>query len=432
MEDAYTVTGTTKDSNYLYWPVSDDDLEYAGIGAAEVVCTYSGSVAKSVVYQVQILPSVSEMWGLSAPWQNYIDDYEGFSYRGKRITDFGLNYVPSVSDLGTFTSKYRVEAENPDAMNGGFWFGTNIEPRVFTLNCLYEDMPDTVMFDVLRWFDRRTEGEFIFGNRPYAIYTARPTKEIVFSDYPHRDYNGQLVHTGTCAIELTAYYPFAKVAVPYIPSAVTSNELAMAEQLVSHELMVLPEDKMPAAPTTSSSSFLMYNCGTEYAHTVLKVAGNGTVTFTNQNTGQVCSVTMTMAGTTSVSKWVEMDSLTGRTYLASSSSKTLDYSYHDYGYITIAPCSQYVRNVDIQTTANSAVITSEAGAFAPWMVGMYVYVASGWHRITAVSSATSATIDQTMNSASAVTTDIVVMNRITVGGTGTLTKLEMTCVPAAR
>lgn len=366
-------------------------------------------------------------------WRDYIDEFEGFSYRGKRITDFGLNYAPSAADIGTFTGEYRVEAETPEVMNGGYWFGTMIEPRVFSLNCVYEDMPDSIMFDVLRWFDRRKDGELIFGNRPYAVYKVRPTKEIVFGDYPHRDYKGNLIHSGTCTIELTAYSPFAKVAVPYIPNDVIADDTDFAEALVAHELMVLPESKMPATPTTSSTSFLMYNCGSEPANTVLNVAGNGTITFTNEETGQTCVVKPTTAATTSASKWLELNSRNGTCYLADSSSKTLKYDMHDYGYITIAPCNQYERNIEVMTTASSATITCDAGKFADWMVGKYIYLEGAWHKITAVSSATQATIEDTMSNTAVVVTDVVAMNKINITGTSiTITKIEMTCTPRVR
>ncbi len=75
---------------------------------------------------------------------------------------------------------------------------------------------------------------------------------------------------------------------------------------MANELAVLPEAQMPAAPTASSTEFLMYNCGTEYAHTILNVAGEGDVTITNETTGQVCKIVgLTNAATGNVNRWIE-------------------------------------------------------------------------------------------------------------------------------
>lgn len=526
-EEVTSPASITTDSNYLYWAVSDDELTTPGMGAAELVVEKDGSIAKSLVYRVMVLPDVANVWTFGSPWEDYVRPYDGFTFRGKNITEFGLWYAPSASDIGTFNGNLRIEEETPDAMDGGIWFDATVEPRVFKLSCYYEDVPDSALFDILRWFDRRQEGELIFGDRPYAIYTARPTAEIKFTDYPRQGQTTKgILHSGTCTIELTAYDPFARVAVPYIPAAVGDDAQSAAESTVGKELMVLPEEKMPTAPTLASTEFLMYNPGTEYAHTVLKVSGNGNPVFTNVTTGQVCRITgMTDANTTNQGKVLKLDSETGRcellgsenssayTYssvggvnytftftpgvkyrfynyspsgsitltarangtktedIASSSAPlaagkgieftptvagdqlrayynnevanklvvmwgaetdVLHYDFHDYGYIVIAPCAQFERNITVYCTASSTAVYNDEGRFADWMKGMYIYIGSAWREITAVVSPTEITVDSTISSAETLTTDIVVMNKITITGEATLSRLEMTCTPRTR
>lgn len=372
-----------------------------------------------------------EQWG-----EKWNIPNDGFSFRGKHISEFGSVYVASAEDLGRIGSSIKIEEETPDGMDGGYWFDVTVEPYVRKFNCVYEDVPKSTLYDILRWFDRRQEGALIFDDRPYAVYTARPTAEIVFSDYPRQGACAKReLHSGTFSIELTAYEPFATVSVPYIPTNETADVDPVALATVSDELMVLQEAQMPPAPTAASTEFLMYNCGTEYAHTVLRAAGEGDVTLTNLTTGQVCVVKgLTSAATTQLNKYVELDSKTGRTLLVGAADTVLDYSYHDYGYIVISPCAQYKRSMNIRSAASSTTITSDGGEFEDWMIGMYVYIGGAWHEIKDVMTPETARIDTTMQSAQTVDTPVVVMNRIqvTLSSGGSLSKLEMTCTPRVR
>lgn len=61
------------DSSYLYWTIKSGDLAQAGIGHAELIIKSGDTIAKSVVYQTQILNSVVETEDAPTPWESYID-----------------------------------------------------------------------------------------------------------------------------------------------------------------------------------------------------------------------------------------------------------------------------------------------------------------------------------------------------------------------
>lgn len=242
------------------------------------------------------------------------------------------------------------------------------------------------------------------------------------------------LHSGTFTIELTAYDPFARVIPTYIPTDGTESDIApIVLATVSNELMVLQQAEMPAAPTTASTEFLMYNCGNQYAHTVIQLAGEGDVTLTNLTTGQVCEIKgLTNAATTTQNKWIELDSATGRCVLTDGTTPVLDYSYHDYGYIVISPCDQFYRNLEVTCTGHSDIIESPNGEFADWMVGKFIFVDEAWREIIAVNSSTQAQVDTAPNRTRTRYSNVVVMNRIQVSGGATLTKFTMTCTPRAQ
>lgn len=64
---------------------------------------------------------------------------EGFTFRGKHITEFGAYYVPEAEQHGTIEGNWTVTEETPDGFDGGVWYDTTVAPRVFTLPCYYED-----------------------------------------------------------------------------------------------------------------------------------------------------------------------------------------------------------------------------------------------------------------------------------------------------
>lgn len=68
----YPVLNITTDANYLYWTVESGDCAVAGIGAAEVVIKSGDSIAKSVIYPTQVLPSVVDTEVPPTPWEDYI------------------------------------------------------------------------------------------------------------------------------------------------------------------------------------------------------------------------------------------------------------------------------------------------------------------------------------------------------------------------
>ena len=113
-----------------------------------------------------------------------------------------------------------------------------------------------------------------------------------------------------------------------------------------------------------------------------------------------------------------LDSEKGQTRVETHDTNALAFHYHDYGYITLAPCTPFVRSVLAKTSANSNIVTS-AGLFRPWIVGQYVFI-GGWKRIVQVNSNDSIVISQMASSTGNVDTPIVTMNELTIEGAGML------------
>ena len=95
---------------------------------------------------------------------------------------------------------------------------------------------------------------------------------------------GQVCYSGTFTAAFTCYDPFGKM-----------NQISYTDGCDPHTLArtgILPAAIMPPAPTVNSRSFLLYNPGTEAAHTVIRLAGDvgDGLLIRNLTTGQRCSV----------------------------------------------------------------------------------------------------------------------------------------------
>ena len=148
--------------------------------------------------------------------------------------------------------------------DGGFYYGSWLKPRVFTLKCFLDNVPAWNITQIKGLFGRETEGDLVFSERPYAYYVVRPTKQIEMSLYRFED-AGKELYNGMVTITLTAHDP--KAYMKY-------NSLAgFDEDGAAEETGILPKAMMPAEPELADRSFMLYNCGTERADTVINIAG---------------------------------------------------------------------------------------------------------------------------------------------------------------
>lgn len=169
---------------------------------------------------------------------------------------------------------------------------------------------------------------------------------------------------------------------------------------------------MPALPTASGTSFLMYNPGTENADTLIRLSGSvGTgLTIRNLTTGQQCRIVGLQASSLLNEEKLCLDSRRGSTYIALGSSERLAFAFHDEGYIRLAPCTPFVRNAAVICTSNSNAIISD-GLFNQSMKGQYIYQA-GWVKISEVLDADHAIIARKASATGTVTTPILTMNEL--------------------
>ena len=180
-------------------------------------------------------------------------------------------------------------------------------------------------------------------------------------------------------------------------------------------------------------SFLLYNPGTERAHTVFRIAGNvgDGMLIRNLTTGQRCKIVNLTDEGLLPGAHLELDSRMGQTRIALGDSRELAFAMHDEGYIELAPCTPFERSIAISHTENSNIVTSE-GLFLPHMAGQFLYL-GGWKKIRQITDAHSAILSDKAASSGTTAVPIVTMNEIEISGKNlALTMLEVEYIPRVR
>jgi hypothetical protein len=259
-------------------------------------------------------------------------------------------------------------------------------------------------------------------------YDVRPTKRIEIMQYTHTDKFGK-VYSGTFTAIFRAYDPFGKLfrkAYGDVPTQMEKLETGMVSTY-----------EMPWKPTTQSRDFLLYNCGTERAHTIIQIAGSATnMTIENKTTGQKCIINELRANDIPAGSYLEINSETEQVWLVKGEDKELAFYYHDMGYITLAPCVPFYGTMYVHFTLGSKEMRADGGtSFAPYMAGQYLmYYSNGvWFKIERVQDSKVAFLDREATRTAYNVVKVAPMNEILIYGTGiNLSKLEIDYIPRIR
>ena len=196
---------------------------------------------------------------------------------------------------------------------------------------------------------------------------------------------------------------------------------------------LLPTAMTPTPPSVNSTSFLLYNPGTERAHTVFRIAGNvgDGMLIRNLTTGQRCKIVNLTDEILLPGAHLELDSRMGQTRIVLGDSRELAFAMHDEGYIELASCTPFERSITISHTENSNIVTSE-GLFLPHMEGQFLYL-DGWKKIRQITDAHSAILSEKAANSGTTAVPIVTMNEIEITGENlSLTTLEVDYTPRMR
>lgn len=353
----------------------------------------------------------------------------GFSFCGVDVSDLGLVYAPELADTYVYgAGKYNLNEQTFDGHDGGYFYGTTVQPKSFTLRCYFENsnINEGTLSRINAFFRRGRTGKLIFQNRDWVWYSAT----VVGLDCSKL----QNYLNGFVTITMKAYYPFARHDEIYMTDDYENygNKLRNSALLYKNET---PTNQIIALKDTleDKKDFLLYNGGSEAAATAIEIAGDcgDGVIISNLTTGQQCKfVAFNKSVTSDADKYIVCDGLNGKTFLTNGESGELSFLYHDGGFIDLAPAYPIERNIVVSYTQGSIDISSNH-SFSQDHVGKYVLLNGAWRKIVRVLNTSSAYIENVIERNGEEKTYIVRMNELTVRPVSSmsLTKLNFIYKP---
>lgn len=349
---------------------------------------------------------------------------QDFSYRGVHISRFGFHYAPETPDWHIWEPQYKTNETSSKTKDGGQWNSSTVNIKEFTLRMYFENITEGQLFNGTELFNRLSEGELIFDERPWLVYTVRPYKEVTIEKYKSK----VPTISGIMTVYLRAYYPFAISRY----ASLDDNTVPVDVRTRFREITgYLPATRVPtntAGTKTAQFIYNTYNAGNANADTVIRIAGDtgAGVDIYNPSTGQYCRVIgLTAALTTNVSRWLEIHSATGEVFLTNGTTRTNGFKYHTRGYVQIAPNTPVRR--DLSVTYNGTTLSSPTASFNSGDVGKTILLGTTWHKIVSVTNTSTAIITPTKAGPATVTTDISSINQLVVTPVSTmsLTRFEV-------
>lgn len=248
----------------------------------------------------------------------------GFTYNGIHCSEFGLYYIPSKEDLWFSDPEFEVYDEDVSWKHGGYFYGSRAKVRSFTLKCYFEEITVATRQAIKKWLKRDSSGPLMFDDMPFVYWNVCPSKVTTGNWYLDTGES----HSGTISITFNAYEPFG-----YLTRKYNNGQNDNAEDYCG----MIDVSDMPDAPTTSSTSFSVYNPGTEACGLSIEIAGStsNTFRFFNENNGTFCEFNSIPTGGLRLS----IDGNTGYvdTHIANASSGENGFAYHNKGIVRLEP-----------------------------------------------------------------------------------------------
>lgn len=245
----------------------------------------------------------------------------GFTYNGIHSSRYGLYYTQSAEEKWFNDPEYDVYGEDIDWRHGGYYYGCKAKVRTFTIKCCFEEIDIATKQHIKQWVGRDTSGKLIFDDMPFVYWNVHPGKIPVGNWYLDTDES----HSGTVTITFVAYEPFGYLTRKY-------NAPGSPDDGAENYCNIISVSEMPPAPTTSSTSFDVYNPGTEECGLSIEISGSTSnpFRFFNNANGTMC----VFGSLPTNNLHVLVDGDTGYVGMANG---TNGYAYHDKGIVKLSP-----------------------------------------------------------------------------------------------
>ena len=268
----------------------------------------------------------------------------GFTYNGIHSSTYHVEYVPDASARWFNGADFSVYETDVAWHNGGYYYGNSAKTREFVLHCWFDGITIKQREQIRKWLGRNTSGNLILDDLPFVYWKVRPTKMITGVLYNDNECGTMnLVYSGTFDVTLTAYEPFGYLT----RKSNDGSENDGAENYCG----IIRTSNMPQLPTTSSTSFSVYNPGTESCGLTIRISGTSTAPFRFYNIRNNTTCEFNSVPTGSLILDINGDTGLVETYTTITGEHENGFAYHNHGVLRLDPCESFT-NVNYTAEPN--------------------------------------------------------------------------------
>lgn len=284
--------------------------------------------------------------------EQYSGDYSGvlcgFTYNGIHSGTYHVDFIPDASDRWFSGADWETFETDVQWHAGGYYYGNSVNIREFSLKCFYEEVTRKQREDIRKWLHRNTSGNLIFDDMPFVYWNVRPAGIINGEEYID---SGR--YSGTFTITFKAYNPFGYLTRKSNSGSENDNANDYCD--------LIPTSQMPAAPTTASRSFYVYNPGREACGLSLKLSGSAgkPIEFINNTNGSRCIIQGLPSGGLVLDINADTGMITAHT-ASSTANAELAFVYHDRGYVKLNPGTNQIQILEKNSSGSWVSPTSLA------------------------------------------------------------------------
>ena len=203
--------------------------------------------------------------------------YLGFTFDGHHSSEFGLLVVSDGDRYHqSLSPSFSDTVLSVPGKNGGYYFGTQLQMKDFTIRCAFDDMTSHMLHKIQNWLYPNKVGWLIFDETPYKKYKVKlsnilePTFLPFDEFYKAKDYKFQKeILKGELTINFFSYEEYGYENEEYEIPYVTINNIIKQQDLdsglipknYSHDGICFPHQFLSEISKDTDFNFYAYNAG---------------------------------------------------------------------------------------------------------------------------------------------------------------------------
>jgi len=240
--------------------------------------------------------------------------YLGFTFNGRHSSEFGLMVVSDGDRYHqTLSPSFSDTVVTVPGKNGGYYFGTQLQNKDFTINCAFNEMTTHMLHDLQNWLYPNKTGWLILDETPYKKYWVKISNIIEPTFVPFdevkviKNYTiQQEIVKGELQISFFSFNEFAYENEEYDLPQILENEIITQQALdsglipynYSHDGICFPHEYLQKISSETDFNFWIYNAGNgvaaaDFYFTIDKneISDNNPLSFFNYDNGESYIIT---------------------------------------------------------------------------------------------------------------------------------------------